>query len=471
MKHNIGRLALAGLLIYLATALWNVGIIATDDYEFGISRVVPAQNWTAEKIIAVSDIRSPLPNLYLFFFTRSALALGIGSPVTQLRFALFFVALIGFSMNAFFGLKLVRLAGGNEEKHALTFLFLLGFLFYMPVAHTRPLIENLASPFVTASVYYTCAYARSFALPQLLAALAFLALACTMRFQVAVIGVVPVWLALKSKRASHLLSFGALAVALFFVTGLVDFLYKGGWHASLVAYYRYQAAEIEKYSQQPFSVFFGLYFALSFPPVLLARFRGLQWKEIYRPLYPALFGWLFFIFTHSLVGHKEERFMIPLFVVFVILLTPLATEVATNPRYRWRRAYFLAMNTVLLFLASANVPQYNLIGSAQFVGSHPEIREVWGIEQSLFNFPTAFIGRKVDVKLVSAADLARKPPATCGEVVLVRVDYVEASPQAVRELEKKAVYSPGLLEQIAIKLNRKQNFRRGPIEVYQKRGC
>lgn len=471
MKVTLRGLAIAGLLIYLATGLWNVGIIATDDYEFGVARVVPAQNWSASKIIAASDIRSPLPNLYLFFFTRTALSLGITSPVSQLRFALFFIALIGFSLHAYFGLKLVRLAGGDKEIHSRTFLFLLGFLFYLPIAHSRPLVENLASPFVTASVYFTCAYARTFALPQLLAALTFLSLACTMRYQVAVIGVVPIWLALKSRRVWHLASFGALAVALFFLTGLIDYLYKGGWHASLIAYYRYQASEIGKYSQQPVTVFPGLFLALSFPPVLFARFRGFRWRETYAPLFPALLAWAFFVFTHSLVGHKEERFMIPLFVLFVILLVPLAAEVATNPRYRWRRAYFMVMNAGLLMLASTNIPQNNLIGSAVYVGKHPEIREVWGVEQTLFNFPTAFIGRPVEVKLVTPGDLIRKPPSSCSEVVLARVDYAEAFPQAVAGLEKKAEFAPGGLERLAIRLNRKQNFRRGPIVIYSRPGC
>lgn len=454
----------AGLALYLSTAWFNVGIIATDDYEFGIARIVPAQNWTALSIIKASGIRSPIPNLALFAFTKTALSLGITEPVTQLKFALIFVALFSYITYTF----LAFLFFPKEGTKSRTALFLLSFYFICPMAFTRPLIENLAAPFLFISCWAACEYFDSSKGKYLLLSVAALTLSSMFRFQVGVCSLALVLLVLIRRQWKHLFLLGASGLVGIVLSGALDWFYKGGLHASLVAYSDYQASNIQRFGTQPFYVFIALFIGLSMPPLLFQKYKNFSWRENFNYLVPALLFFVIFLISHSVVVHKEERFMVPLLPIFFVLITPLALY--TWKTSRWRRVSFLSLNFLLLPLASYNAPQTNLIESALFVSTHPRYEHVISVEGTLFNFPRAFIPRQIEVQDFSAQEYSNKTAFNCNEVIMVRKDIRE-SIKGFDQLEFLGASDPGILERVVIALNPKQNKRRGPIEHYSKPNC
>lgn len=458
-------LFLGGLFLYLATALSNVGIIASDDYEFGIARIVPAQNWNFSSIIEASGIRSPIPNLFLFTFTNLAYQLGVLDPVVQLKFALFFIALMTFSLNSYFCYRFFKI---SEEKSKIL-LFLFGFYFICPMIFTRPLIENLSAPFLLGSAFFACAYAENLKAKDLVLSVLFLTLSAVFRFQVGVCGLGLLFVVLSKRKLSHLPVLALAGIAGYVLSGLVDWIYKGGLHASLFAYTQYQKDNIHRFGAQPVYVFLALFIGLSFPPALFQKYKNFNWKKEYEFLKPALLYFVIFIAAHSIVVHKEERFMVPVLPIFFALVTPLALY--TLKHSKWRVRYFLALNLVLLPFASFNTPQNNLISAARFVHQNPKITRVSDLGDCLFNFPVAFISHPVLKDVISSDEVQKGTPLTCDRVFIVRQDIREGILGVTENYVHLGTFKPGLPEQWVIALNPKQNRRRGPLEIYGSKDC
>jgi hypothetical protein len=183
-----------------------------------------------------------------------------------------------------------------------------------------------------------------------------------------------------------------------------------------------------------------------------------------------LLYFVIFVLAHTLSPHKEERFFVPVIPLFLILLTPLAAYLITAARQRWRVIYFVGLNAILLFFTSVNVPQWNVISMALFLDHNPEIQSVAALDDSVGFFPSAFLRRSVAIHSVSRAQLTLPPPQNCGELVVIRFDKRDAIP-SLHDYEKVASFSPGFPEDLFVKLNPKQNTRRGPLDAFLPRAC
>src|SRR4051812_44832848 len=98
MKLKSRQIFIFVALIYFATALFNIGFVAVDDYHHGITYFIPAQKSSVANVVAGADFRSPIPNIALLGVSKTALSLGLTEPASQLRFINFvlcFLALAG----------------------------------------------------------------------------------------------------------------------------------------------------------------------------------------------------------------------------------------------------------------------------------------------------------------------------------------------------------------------------------------
>lgn len=209
---------------------------------------------------------------------------------------------------------------------------------------------------------------------------------------------------------------------------------------------------------------------LSLPPTLFSRFKGLRWKEEYGPLLPALSYLVVFLIAHSIVPHKEERFLIPILGVFLILLVPLVVQLL-HERSWWRIGYGAAVNGVLLVLCVTAVPQNSVIGLATFVENNKTIVRLVAVDDTLVFFPASLIERKLKYDGISGAQLGQSPALSCDGALVIRQSIREHLPEVEKNYHKVAEFRPGLLEGIAIRINPNKNARRGTIELYLKRGC
>jgi hypothetical protein len=459
-----------GLFVAFTTGFVNIGIIAMDDYEDIISNVIPAGKRSVSQLIAAADYRSAIPTVCLSLVAKLAKYLGVQSPANQLRVVLGFLGIFSLGLQLFFATRLFRLVYADYDRRELIALFLLSFYFVCPLFFTRPMIESLGGPFLFASVYYACAFYKQNKIPALVLGILFLTLASLFRFQAGVcfFSLGAVALLPRSHRLRNASVFTLVCVGAFLLTGGLDYWMKGEFHGSFLAYWRFNAANSSSFGVQPFYNFLLLFVGLSFPPLFFTRYKNLDWKREYGFLIPCLIYFGVFVTAHSFVPHKEERFMIPVIGLFLMLLVPLANDLWERGR-RVRVGFFLVLNSFLLFFASYSVAQNNVVGLGQFLENHPRIRSVVSFKESLVLLPEAFVSRAVDWKL--NGDLPAVSAMSCDEVLAVRKDLAPAFKTVSDKFIKISEFKPGLLEALLVELNPYRNGRRSAIALYSPLKC
>jgi hypothetical protein len=179
-----------------------------------------------------------------------------------------------------------------------------------------------------------------------------------------------------------------------------------------------------------------------------------------------------FLATHSVVPHKEERFVIPALPLFLVLLTPMAVHLLQAREHRWRVALFALLNGAGLVLAVSSPPQQNVLGLAAWLDQRPGIGTVVMAQKNIL-LPTAFIRhpliRRTDLE---TGDLAAGRPKDCTAVIVsLAVSEVAGRLAESARYRQVARFTPGLLEAAVVRLNPRHNARRGPILVFAADGC
>lgn len=137
----------------------------------------------------------------------------------------------------------------------------------------------------------------------------------------------------------------------------------------------------------------------------------------------------------------------------------------------WRVAYFCVINFTLLPLASFSVPQNNVISLVRFFNDHEEIETVYSYEDSVVLEPKAFSLRPF-AAVPFSQELSRYSADTgCRSVLAVRSDKYKANPEFEKGFPIRGIFKPGPLEALLVRLNPRQNARRGSIFLLSPRGC
>lgn len=458
-----------GLALYWATAFFNIGIIALDDYAFGIAKIIPAQRVDFSEIISERGIRLPFQALVLASLSKLALWLGIEDPSSQLKFVLLVVGTLVYGLHAYYGTKILNFLSGSEKLKRI-FLFLLGFYFVAPLLFTRPLIENLAGPFLTMSAYFTVAFWNRKTTRFLFFATFAVMIASIFRYQTGVCYFAILFAVLVRGKALDYLVLAFSSIFCFVLSGALDWIMTGVFHGSLESYVSYNAQFSSTFGVQPFYLFMLLFLALTVPPTFISRYEGFQWKKEFGVILPVLVSFVSFLVVHSMIPHKEERFMVPVLSLFFLLLTPLAYHLLCVQRQNWRAIYFCGINFLILPFASFNVPQKNTIGLVEYLNKHSDIRYIYSVAESLTIFPTAYSLNPAEAKEVRVEETDRLDLRDCSKALAVRKDY-EPRLASLSNLEKLEEFSPGILEALIVKLNPKHNIRRGPVSLYRDKRC
>lgn len=465
-------IGIVGLALTVATGFFNHGIIALDDYSEGFSKFVPAQKISFSENLASAGIRLPFQSIALLALSKTALWLGMSSPTQQIQFVLIFVGIFTYLIQFF----CVKQIFGNREDNGLA-LGLVSFYFILPLIYSRPLIENLSSSWIMLSALFAFRYFEQKSLSAIFFSVLFISLAALFRFQsgVCILAWLPLVFFYKIKlhgTKKSVWTFVLSSIFAFAFTGLLDLTLTGGFHRSLKAYVNYNLQYASGYGTTPFYTFLLLFIGLSLPPAFFGKYTGFEWKKRYQGLLVPLFYFGVFVLAHSLIPHKEERFMIPVLPLFLILLTPLAHYWIYERKSRWRVVCFCSLNFLLLPLACFSTPQNNVISLVRYLDAHPEIETVYNYGNSVVLFPKAFSLRDFKVIPVSAppfsvaVDLGGK--TDCQSVHVANEVLYRQDLSSMKILE---TFSPGPLEALLVKLNPRQNARRGRIFLLRGETC
>ncbi|NBV49949.1 hypothetical protein EBR78_01870 [bacterium] len=457
---------LIGLLLTCLVAYFNQGIIALDDYSEGVARFIPAQQLSFAQNIETTGIRFPFQSLMLLLLSKLALGFGITDPTGQMRFVLLILGFTHFAIQTFCATRFFK-----TEPEKRMALLLSAFYFVMPLLYTRPLIENMSGAWITLAAYAAYRYQHELHSKWIVLSVFSIACSALFRFQAGVcIFAVPLlfWILKTPRGWIPFFISGGLA---FVLTGFLDQALTGGFHRSLLSYVNYNLEHASSYGTTPFYTFALLFLGLSLPPTFFGKYPGFLWKERYQRLLAVLLFFGVFFISHSLIPHKEERFMIPVLVLFLVLLTPLLVYWLEAPKGRWRVIYFFILNTVLLIPASFSTPQNNVIGLVQFLNHHPEIKRLINYNDSVVLIPRAFALHTFEVLPMKPILAPISLDISCDSVIAVRQDLASQDGWQDGSFKQIAEFKPGFLEALLVKLNPRQNGRRGSIFLYASPEC
>lgn len=457
-------------VIYGLTIFINDGFMASDDYWVGIIRYIPAQTSHLSTLVGADDVKSPLQLLPFFSLAKVALRLGIENPYLQYRFALAFLSLLNVTLLVaalakFKSVREIMLSKLEAKTEFLALLFLFAFYFVMPFAMTRPMFETLAAPWLLLSAIYTYSYDQFEKKSDLLWSVLFVSVAFCLRVQVGICALVVVLIPLLKQKWKDASLASLLGLGLFLISGLPDLFIRGHFHQSMIALIQYNFAHGSEYGNQPWHYYLDMLIGLVLMPFFVMKYSGQWLKEKLKERRVFLLFLLFFVLLHNMFPQKFERFLISILPILLFIIFPVLQKMWTERSQRKMRMVSLFLVNFLFWLpATFSRVQNAIIDLSLFLADRPNITKVYRYEGRpewiADVFAPNFKGVFVDV---SAEKLNSLPTLACGSELILVPSFLSEQIQTSLNLQEQAKFSSNWIEQLAFKLNPKNNSRRASL--------
>jgi len=311
--------------------------------------------------------------------------IGLISP----QWKMFLVRLIhgGFSLfTVYFGYRIAEVLEG--KKAARMAGLLLAVFWFMPWMSVRNLVEMTCIPFLILGYWMIVREksTRKIFLSYFLAGL-FFGFAFNFRPQTVFfpfgIGIIllvkPDW----KKLFSLILGFILPVVA---IQGGIDTAIWGYPFVEFFNYLKVCFTGRNDYISLPWYNYFLTIFGLLIPPVSLFLFFGFvrKWKNYMIFFFPTL---LFFIF-HSYFPNKQERFILPMIPLLILIGSVGWTEFASGSEF-WKKRqglmksswiFFWIINTILLFIFTFTYSKKSRVESMTYLSRYPNIHVILALD-------------------------------------------------------------------------------------------
>lgn len=345
-----------GFVARTTAAYLVYGAQSVDDYSHG---VLPALESTIGKEMQIPLWRSPLLVWVLTAIVRLGQMLGLTSVFSTIRFVFFVLGVFSliaiWSYYEYVKQKPEELPGARGDLGDRLILFPLYFFALhplFPMATTRAFGESIAMTLVLTSLLMMDAFvdqpkkAKQFFFGAVL-----MGIACLFRFQVGLLALgYGVYLMFAKKwRAFGLLALAGIVAAI--LEGAIDVAIDRWPLQTLWNYFYVNKDGAVEHSVQPWYNTWATILYLCFIPLSIPILIGL--KKLTRLEKTFLYLSLFFTFMHSLIPHKEERFLFP---IAPLLLYVFCRQWARAWGMKYERYFFRPVaGTVMAILLYASI--------------------------------------------------------------------------------------------------------------------
>ena len=275
-----------------------------------------------------------------------------------------------------------------DKKAAALGGWLLATLWFMPMLSVRNLVEMVCIPFVMYSLWLIVNNEKEKALNYFFAGL-IIGLAFSIRFQlITFIGGLGLALLIKKKFSNAIIYGIGGILGILLIQGLGDTLVWGYPFAEFQGYMDYNVKYAHAYPNSPWYNYTLLVALLLVPPVGLFIIYGFirEWKKTLVIFLPVM---AFFIF-HSYYPNKQERFILPVLPLIVLLGTAgwLAFHekslfwLRNKKFYKGCIVFFLVLNTILLLVLSFSPSKKNRVEAMLYLSKDRAI-SCFVVENSL----------------------------------------------------------------------------------------
>ena len=309
---------LLALVIRMLAAFFSKGFAFSDDH-FDVITI--AQGWLDGLPLWLNEPMPPRHSM-LYVLVHYAIlyileAVGVFSPEVKMTVVRVLHGLYSLLV-VYFGYKITERLAGTLQARLVGLM--LALVWFMPFMSVRNLVEMVCIPPYLAAFYLMLKQEqaeRKRVMPYFWAGALF-AIAFTIRYHTVLFGagagLVLLYRRQWREAGAMLLGF---AVAAFLVQGVIDIIFFDYPFHSIVAYFLYNTENAENFSTGPVYRFALTILGFLVPPVSVFLVLGYARTA---KLAPKLFwGGLIFFVAHSLFPNKQERFILPLLPLIMIL--------------------------------------------------------------------------------------------------------------------------------------------------------
>ncbi len=453
------------LLVYLSVVIINDGFMASDEYWTAMTRYLPAQQSNLNTLVHEDDVKSAVQILPMHAMAQLASQLGISSAYGQYRFVIASLAFINIGILLYALILLGQILTDDKGWTLAT----CALYFAAPFALTRPMFESLATPWLFMSLVLAMRYDLSGQQRKdLLWAGVMICIGFLLRPQVGLCGLALLIPPIRHKKWNDLLSLAAVGAVGFLLAGLPDIYFRGKYHYSFLAVTVYNFEHGHEYGNEPWTYYPLMIMALTAFPFFIYSYGKSFWQKYFHEQY-LNFAFIFlFVLLHSLFPQKFERFLIPLIPCLALAMAPLLRHLYAEKQKRKIRWYSLiTLNFILFIPASYSPAQKNIIDLALDLNSKPQVRKVYSVDESITWIPDLFIADPhPEIIQIQGSAIQDLDPNDCNIWIVANEGLARKYKGPLFRYTRLKTYNVNYLEKAAYLLNRKNNLRRSPLEVY-----
>lgn len=350
---------LPGLLVYSIAAWASAGYFHPDEhfqilefahYLLGQTQVSELP-WEFHERIR-PGLQPVLAAAFMVFFRK----IGLIDPF-WLAFLLRWITGMAHLAIFYLWIKQLTREAGHTDKIMRHMVLGVCFLWFMPFLHVRFSSEAWSGLCLLASMWFLCRHEQHRTIHFFLAGF-FIGLSFEFRYQIAFAGIgMAAWIIIQKKNAwPNALRLLAGAMPAIMAGALADRLVYGVWAFPPWNYFYANIVEGKAswFGVSPWWYYVPAFMIKAIPPLGIFLTIWLGAGVVFRRKH--LFVWVFipFFLGHSLIGHKELRFLFPM--TFIVLVLAVWGRNAWRPRVRnfWRQIFqaawkvALAINVVML---------------------------------------------------------------------------------------------------------------------------
>ncbi len=323
--RRLQMILLLGIVIQIITSIQAIGF-SNFDQHFSIVEFSSYQLGNENGAHYAFELESKIrPTLQVYLFSayyKICLLAGIEDPYLQLTILR---VIMGLLMFCIFNLIAFHYFKKEPLKILYTVLLILNFSWILPYTRTLYSSEMLSGLFFFAAIALYDAKRNNNPSGIFLFFVGFLlCLSFYFRFQIGfAIAGFGLWLLLVEKKYKRLFPLTAGFLVAFLINLYLDYGFYGEWVLTPARYFQTNILQgkAAEYGTSSFLKYIGLLVAVMTAPPFSLLLLYFSLKTLFKKIsHPVFITVLLFIIGHSIIGHKEERFLYPVFSALPLIV-------------------------------------------------------------------------------------------------------------------------------------------------------